>query len=73
MLMAAAGFALALSGYGRRGRGGAYMLAGGAVLLGAGGAGLAGPGRDRAKPVSHMSESSSWRPGIRAYRSAMAP
>jgi hypothetical protein len=73
LLMAAAGAALAAAGSRRRGSEGVYMLAGGAVLLGAGGAGLAGPCKDRAKPVSHMSESSSWRPGIRAYRSAMAP
>jgi hypothetical protein len=73
LLMAVAGFALSVAGSRRRGREGMYILAGGAALLGAGGAGLAIPGRGRNKPVSHMSESSSWRPGIRAYRSAMVP
>jgi hypothetical protein len=72
LIMAAAGLGLAMAGSARRGREGTLMLAGGAALLGAGGAGLAGLGRARTRPVSHMSESSSWRPGIRVYRSAMA-
>ncbi|HKP96048.1 MAG TPA: BON domain-containing protein [Fibrobacteria bacterium] len=70
LLLAAGGLAFAAIGYRLRKREGAALLAAGAALLGAGGAGLLSPGAFRHAAVSHMSESSSWRPGLKGFRSA---
>ncbi|MDB5050745.1 MAG: transport-associated protein [Fibrobacteres bacterium] len=73
LIMAAGGIVLASIGYRLRGGQGAALVAGGATLLGAGGAGLLGPGAFRTGMVSHMSESSSWRPGLRGSQSIASP
>ncbi|MDB5105588.1 MAG: putative integral rane protein [Fibrobacteres bacterium] len=73
LVLAAAGLALTYAGYRLRGGSGGFMVAGGAALLGAGAAGLVSPGAYASAFVSHISESSSWRPGLRDSASTPSP
>jgi hypothetical protein len=73
LIMAAGGVAMAVAGFRIRGEPGAVLVAAGAALLGAGAAGLMSPGAFRDGTVSHVSESSSWRPGLKGSQSTASP
>lgn len=73
MIMAAGGVTMTAVGFRLRGASGALMVAGGAALLGAGAAGLMSRGAFRDGTVSHISESSSWRPGLKGSQSTASP
>ncbi|MDQ3002013.1 MAG: BON domain-containing protein [Fibrobacterota bacterium] len=73
LIMAASGVTMTVMGFRLRGEGSAVMVAGGATLLGAGAAGLISRGSFKRGTVSHISESSSWRPGLKGSQSTASP
>lgn len=71
--LAAAGIALTYVGHRIRGNAGAGMIAGGAALIGGGVSGLFHAGARPSGFISHVSESSSWRPGIKGSNPVASP
>lgn len=73
LVLAAAGIALTYAGHRIRGGAGAGLVAGGAALVGGGVSGLFDLGSRTSGFISHISESSSWRPGIKGSNPVASP
>lgn len=73
LILTAAGIALTYAGHRIRGGAGAGLIAGGAALVGGGVSGLFDAGSRASGFVSHISESSSWRPGIKGSNPVASP
>ena len=73
VILTAAGIALTYAGHRLRGNAGAGLIAGGAALVGGGVSGLFDAGSRPSGSLSHISESSSWRPGIMGSNPIASP
>jgi hypothetical protein len=73
VILTAAGIALTYAGHRIRGGSGAGLIAGGAALVGGGVSGLFDSGSHASGFISHISESSSWRPGIKGSNPVASP
>lgn len=73
IILTAAGIALTYAGHRIRGGAGAGLIAGGAALVGGGVSGLFDLGSRSHGFYSHISESSSWRPGIKGSNPVASP
>lgn len=73
LILTAAGIALTYAGQRIRGGAGAGLVAGGAALVGGGVSGLFDSLSHPSGFVSHISESSSWRPGIKGSNAVASP
>ncbi len=73
LVLTAAGIALTYAGHRIRGGAGAGLVAAGAALVGGGVSGLFDPGSYPSGFISHVSESSSWRPGIKGSNPVASP